>query len=64
MTIIRQIIQTFQIVKTIEKQIFNVNFYFRFRNKHSEDLLNFLLKNEKKIIRFIKKKNNSSYDII
>ena len=55
MTIICQIIQTFQIVKTIEKQTFDVNFYFRFRNKHSENLLNFLSKNEKKIIRFIEK---------
>ena len=55
MTIIRQIIQAFQIVKTTEKQTFDVNFYFRFRNKYSEDLLNLLLKNEKKTIRFTEK---------
>ena len=55
MTIICQIIQTFQIVKTIEKQTFDVNFYFRFRNKHFENLLNFLSKNKKKVIRFTEK---------
>ena len=62
--VIRQIIQAFQIVKTIEKHAFDVNFYFRFRNKHFEDLLNFLSKNEKKLFDLLKKINNSLCDII
>ena len=44
MTIIRQIIQTFQIVKTIEKQTFDVNFYFYFRNKNFKKFIKFFIK--------------------